>query len=162
MKMPKVVTISGGSGGFTLLRGLVKYPIDITSIATVFDNGGSTGILRDVYGALPQGDLRRCLLALILNNNQWRQLFNHRFTREGFLEDHALGNLILLAAEEIHGRVDTTKVLGEILGVHGKVLPVSVDDAHLEALLDDGATIRTESVIDKRNILTDTRKIEKV
>ena len=162
MKIPKVVTISGGSGGFTLLRGLVQYPIDITSIATVFDSGGSTGILRDEYGALPQGDLRRCLLALIPNNSQWRQLFNHRFVREGFLEDHALGNLILLAAEEIYGRADSTRVLGEILGVRGRVLPVSVDDAHLEALLDDGTIIRTESEIDTRNILTDTRKIEKV
>ena len=162
MLSKKVVTISGGSGGFTLLRGLVEYPIDIISIATVFDSGGSTGVLRDAYGALPQGDIRRCLLALIPNSSQWRGMFMHRFSRDGFLENHALGNLMLLAAEERYGRADAVKVLGEMLGARGQVMPVSVDDAHLVALLDDGSEIFTESAIDTRNILTDERKIVSV
>ena len=158
----KIVTISGGSGGFTLLRGLVEYPIDIISIATVFDSGGSTGVLRDAYGALPQGDLRRCLLALIPNSSQWREMFMHRFSRDGFLENHSLGNLILLAAEERFGRADAVRKLSEMLGARGQVMPVSVDDAHLVALLDDGTEVFTESAIDKRNILTDSRNIESV
>lgn len=148
--MKKIVTLSGGSGGFILLSGLAEYAIDITSIATVFDSGGSTGVLRDAYGALPQGDLRRCLLALTPNSSEWRKPFMRRQKEKGFLEGHPLGNLMLFAFEEDYGRADASKVLGKLMHTRGTVLPVSIDDAHLVATLSDGSEVFSESAIDTR------------
>ena len=48
--MKKVVTIGGGTGSFMLLSGLKHYPIDISAIVSMADDGGSTGILRDELG----------------------------------------------------------------------------------------------------------------
>ena len=62
--MKKVVTIGGGTGTFTVLTGLKKYPLELTAIVTMADDGGSTGRLRDEFGVLPPGDVRRCLVAL--------------------------------------------------------------------------------------------------
>lgn len=160
----KVVTIGGGSGGFTILRGLREYPIDITAVCTVFDSGGSTGVLRDAYGALPQGDLRRCLLALIPESGaDWRKLVMHRFEKnESGLSDHSLGNLMLLGAEKEWGRLEGILRIANLMKIRGTVLPVSIDDAHLMAELSDGEVIRTESSIDTRNVLSDERSINKV
>ena len=60
----KVVVIGGGTGNFVVLRGLKKYPLDLTAIVSMADDGGSTGILRDELGVLPPGDVRQCLVAL--------------------------------------------------------------------------------------------------
>lgn len=163
MNAKKIVTIGGGSGGFTLLRGLRDYPVDITAICTVFDSGGSTGVLRDEYGALPQGDVRRCLLALLPDEaSDWRRLLMHRFDKSGSLSDHALGNLLLFAAEKEWGRLGGIKQLCKLLGARGMVLPVSVDSAHLVAELSDGTRVNTESAIDTRNVLSDDRSIKRV
>ncbi|OGG61208.1 hypothetical protein A3C87_03620 [Candidatus Kaiserbacteria bacterium RIFCSPHIGHO2_02_FULL_49_34] len=159
--LPCIVTLSGGSGGYTLIRGLVEYPLDITSIATVFDDGGSTGVIRDAYGALPQGDLRRCILAQLRGDPHWRELFTHRF-QEKFLDDHSLGNIMLLAAEELWGRERAAATLAKMLGAQGRVLPISTDDSRLIATMDDGSTITGESNIDKRNIRHDARAISRM
>ncbi len=159
--LPRIVTLSGGSGGYTLIRGLVAYPLSITSIATVFDDGGSTGIIRDAYGALPQGDLRRCILAQLRDTQQWRELFTHRF-KDKFLANHSLGNIMLLAAEEIWGREHATATLATMLGAHGRVLPISTDDARLVATMGDGSTIIGESNIDTRDIRNDRRRISRM
>src|SRR3989344_5475707 len=159
--LPCIVTLSGGSGGYTLIRGLVEYPLDITSIATVFDDGGSTGVIRDAYGALPQGDLRRCILAQLRGDPHWRELFTHRF-QEKFLDDHSLGNIMLLAAEELWGRERAAATLAKMLGAQGRVLPISTDPSRPIATMDDGSTITGESNIDKRNIRHDARAISRM
>ena len=61
---PRVVVIGGGTGSFSVLSGLKKYPLDLTAIISMADNGGSTGILREEFGILPPGDIRRALVAL--------------------------------------------------------------------------------------------------
>lgn len=162
--LPKVVTITGGSGGFVVLRGLREYPLEITAISTVFDSGGSTGILRDQYGALPQGDVRRCLLALIPDSrSDWRKFLMHRFGKDDtLLPNQSFGNLMLLVAEREWGRNDAAAHLARLMNARGNVLPVSVDTAHLMAELEGGETIATESAIDTRNILSDDRKIVRV
>lgn len=88
---PRAVTIRGGTGSFVLLSGLKRYVRDLTAIVTMFDDGGSTGILRDELGVLPSGDVRQCLAALA----QWlrlRDLFNYRF-EEGTFAGDSFGNL---------------------------------------------------------------------
>ena len=80
LKSKNIVTIGGGTGTFTVLSGLKKYPtdmIDLTAIVTMADNGGSTGRLRDEFGYLPVGDVRMALAALsdTGERNLLRELF---------------------------------------------------------------------------------------
>lgn len=161
-KIPKIVTISGGSGGFTVCRALSRYPLSITAIPSVFDSGGSSGVLRDVYGALPQGDVRRCILALLPSADmEWRQLLSFRFDKAGPLSNHSLGNLMLFAAEREWGRSGGVDVLCKLLKTNGRVVPVSVDSADLCAELSDGSDICGESMIDRR-LRTDRRSIKRI
>ena len=94
MTRKKIVTIGGGTGSFTLLSGLKKYPVDISAVVSMMDDGGSTGILRDELGVLPPGDVRQCLVALSDSSKEMRELMNYRFDKGG-LKGHSFGNLFL-------------------------------------------------------------------
>jgi len=145
----KIVVLSGGTGGFTVLKGLKNFSdkIEITSIVNVFDSGGSTGILKDEYGILPPGDLRRCLIALA-EDDMLRDLFTYRFTN-GCLNGHSFGNLFLTALTQISGSdIDAIKKTEKILKIKGEVLPISLDHADVNALLEDGQIIKGETNID--------------
>ena len=161
----KIVTIGGGTGGFTVNRGLHAYPVLPAAICTVFDSGGSSGMLRDEFGSLPQGDIRRCLIALADDKDDTlREMFQFRFTNghtPTALSDHSLGNLLLLAAEKTWGPIEGIRRVSRMLGLHGQVLPISIDNAHLCAELSDGSTIVGETNIDLRP-LEDVRLVKKV
>ena len=94
--MKRVVVIGGGTGNFVVLRGLKKYPLELTAIVSMADDGGSTGILRDELGVLPPGDVRQCLVALSNSSRLMRSLMNYRFENGG-LGGHSFGNLLLSA-----------------------------------------------------------------
>src|SRR5471030_1983681 len=102
MNRKKIVTIGGGTGSFMLLQGLKKYPVDISAIVSMADDGGSTGVLRDELGVLPPGDVRQCLVALADSSEMLRKLMNYRFDKGG-LKGHNFGNLFLSALEKING-----------------------------------------------------------
>jgi uncharacterized cofD-like protein len=162
----RVVTIGGGTGGFVVNSGLRAFSVHATAICTVFDSGGSTGVLRDEFGALPQGDIRRCMLALMDDkDHRWRTLFNHRFANSNGtsgLSNHSLGNLLLLGSEQAWGPIAGLRNLCQMFNVRGEVLPISLDKkVELCAMLDDGTTVVGESHIDFRS-LDDTRVIERV
>ncbi len=149
--MKNVVVIGGGSGIFNVLKGLKNYPVSITSIVTMFDNGGSTGLLRDEFGILPMGDIRRSLVALApdTENSTLRDLFNFRFAEESSLKGHSFGNLFLQALTSISGNeVAAIKKASEILNIKHVILPISIDDAHLCATLENGLVIKGETSID--------------
>lgn len=150
--MKKIVTIGGGTGSYMVLRGLKKFPFDITAVVTIFDSGGSAGALRDEFGILPPGDLRRCLVALSEGKRRaiLRDLFNFRFDKKGSsLHGHSFGNLFLLALSEIYGSdVEAIKKASILLNLKGRVLPVSLDNSHLHATLEDGTEIVGETNID--------------
>src|SRR5262249_33235150 len=104
----KLVTIGGGTGLATLLAGLRPYlkdssspPISLTAIVTVTDDGKSSGRLRGEFSVLPPGDIRNCLVALADNENSMTELFRHRFPGNGDLGGHSLGNLIILALNQM-------------------------------------------------------------
>jgi uncharacterized cofD-like protein len=145
----KVVVIGGGTGVFTLLTGLKNYFEDISAVVTVADEGGSSGMLREDFGILPPGDIRRALVALSSTDNKTlSELFNYRFT-EGRLSEHSFGNLMLTALERITGSFEgAIAEAGEILAVKGSVIPVTLEDVHLEVQLENGSTIRGEHNID--------------
>ena len=94
--MKNIVIIGGGTGTFTLLSGLRKFPSNNSVIVSSSDDGGSTGVLRKELGVMPPGDIRQCLVGLSYTQKELRELFNFRFTK-GSLSGHALGNLILAA-----------------------------------------------------------------
>ena len=105
--MKKVVVIGGGTGVFTVLSGLKNYPYELSAIVSMSDDGGSTGTLREEFGMLPPGDIRRALVALSSSDNKMlSELFNYRFEEGTGLKGHSLGNLLLTALERITGRFD--------------------------------------------------------
>lgn len=148
MKMKNIVTIGGGTGSFTLLTGLKKYPVNIAAIVSMVDDGGSTGILRDELGVLPPGDVRQCLVALSESSEILRELLNYRF-ESGGLKGHNFGNLFLSALEKISGNFG--KAVGEaikILNVKGEVIPVTDQDIKLCMRLKNGKILQGQSQIE--------------
>lgn len=149
--MKKIVVVGGGSGIFNVLKGLKNYPVSITSIVTSFDNGGSTGRLRDELGILPPGDIRRSLVALApdTGDSTLRDLFSFRFAETSSLQGHSFGNLFIHALTTISGgEIAGIKKAAEILGINHTILPVSLDIANLSATLVDGSIIEGETNID--------------
>lgn len=101
---PRIVTIGGGHGLATLLRGLKTYTRNLTAVVTVADDGGSSGRLRESYGILPPGDIRNCLAALSNDEQMLTQLFQYRFSSANDeLEGHSFGNLFITALADITG-----------------------------------------------------------
>ncbi len=145
--------IGGGTGVFTVLTGLKKYTPNLTAVVTMADEYGSTGILREEFGILPTGDVRRALIALAdADNKLLSELFNYRFKEGVGLTGHNFGNLMLAALERITGSFTSAiKEVGKILGVKGKVLPSTFTKAKLFAELENGKIIKGESNIDVPN-----------
>ncbi|WP_409306087.1 uridine diphosphate-N-acetylglucosamine-binding protein YvcK [Peribacillus sp. SCS-155] len=145
---PKVVVIGGGTGLPVLLRGLKKYPIDITAIVTVADDGGSSGRLRDELDIPPPGDVRNVLAALSDVEPLVEQMFQHRFRSANELSGHSLGNLIIAAMTSITGDfVHAIQEMSKVLNVRGKVLPSANQSVILHAEMEDGSIVSGESKI---------------
>ncbi len=139
--MKKVVTIGGGTGHYTLLRGLKNYDIDIYAIVSMVDSGGSTGKLRDEFGYLPPGDLRQCLVALSEAPELLRKIFNFRIGKD------SVGNYIIAAAEASVGKDKYVQELGKILRIKGKVIPITIDNTHLYATTSRGRKLKKEEEV---------------
>jgi uncharacterized cofD-like protein len=128
-----VVVMGGGTGTFTVLTALKRYPLNLSAIVTMSDDGGSTGILRDELGVLPPGDVRTCLVALSSSDELMRTLMNYRFD-SGKLKGHSFGNLLLSALEKVTGSFDeAVDKVGEVLRIRGRVIPATLDKVRLMA-----------------------------
>ena len=77
--MKKVVVLGGGTGLSTLLRGLKQFPVDITAIVAVSDDGRSTGKLRQEFNVPAVGDIRQVIIALSETEPLFEKLLNYRF-----------------------------------------------------------------------------------
>ena len=132
---PRIVTIGGGHGLSTLLRGLKNYSYNITAVVTVADDGGSSGRIRRTQGIPPPGDIRNCLAALSTDEALMTQLFQYRFSDSNpELDGHPFGNLFISALSEITGSFEEAVVeSGRVLAVHGRVLPATLHDVRLVA-----------------------------
>jgi len=141
-----VVVIGGGTGTFTVLSGLKKYPFNLTAIVSMADDGGSTGALRDELGVLPPGDVRQCLVALSASDTLMRALMNYRF-ESGQLKGHNFGNLLLSALEKTTGSFDNAvEKASDILRIRGRVVPATLDKVTLVAKIGK-RTVRGEQAI---------------
>ncbi|MDW0111024.1 gluconeogenesis factor YvcK family protein [Sporosarcina aquimarina] len=144
----KIVVFGGGTGLSTLLRGLKNYPVDLTAVVTVADDGGSSGRLLDQYDIPPPGDVRKVMAALSDVEPLIEQLFQYRFTTQDDLHGHSLGNLMLAAMTDITGDfASAVKKMGQVLNIKGKVLPAANQRITLHAELDDGTIVTGESKI---------------
>lgn len=145
---PRIVVIGGETGLSVLLKGLKKYTSRLTAAVTVTDDGGSSGRLRAELGVLPPGDIRNCLVALAETETLMDKVFQHRFVQGSGLEGHNLGNLLLVAMTEITGDfVSAIKEVSKVLKVRGKVIPATLQQVSLGAIMKDGTTVIGETSI---------------
>jgi len=146
----RIACLGGGTGLYTLLSGLKTLPgLHLTSIVSMSDDGGSTGVLRDRFGILPPGDIRRSLVALSTAPDLLNELMQYRFRQGGELKGHNIGNLLITALSEMHGSMNqAVRLLSEILNIQGSVIPVTETPNTLKAELENGAVIEGEHRID--------------
>jgi len=155
----KVVVLGGGTGLSFLLRGLKQFPVDITAIVSVCDDGRSTGRLRSEFNLPAMGDLRQVLISLSETEPVVGKLLNYRFKTTSDLDGHPIGNLLLTAAAEMTGSMSNgVRTLSKVLDLKGKVVPFSEDDnITLMAEMTDGTIVEGE-----HNITQSNKKIKKV
>lgn len=138
----KVVALGGGHGLAATLASLRKITPLITAIVTVADNGGSSGRLRQEFPILPPGDLRMALAALCADDEwgrEWATIMQHRFTGEGSLQGHAVGNLLLAALwDRDEDPVAGLDRVASLLKVVGRVLPMASQPLDIEGTFQDG------------------------
>lgn len=157
MKQLKIVLIGGGTGLSVLARGLKQYPIDITAIVTVADDGGSTGKIRDEMDIPAPGDVRNVLAALSDVEPTLESLFQYRFEANK-ISGHSLGNLLIAAMTNITQDFGhAIKELSKILNIKGRVIPSTISSVSLNAEMEDGEIVSGES-----NIPMKHKKIQRV
>ena len=141
----KVVVLGGGTGSSTLLRGLKEFPIDLTAIVSVCDDGNSTGVLREEFNIPAVGDIRRVLVSLSETEPLVMELFNYRFHTTSDLDGHTVGNLLLTASSEITGNLsDGIEALSKIFNLKGKVVPLTEENVILMGEMGDGSIVEGE------------------
>ena len=144
----KVVVFGGGTGISCLLRGLKNFPVDITAIITVSDNGSSTGKLREEFLMPAMGDIRNVIVNLSDADDKIKELLQYRFDTYTDLNGHPIGNLILVGMYNMTGSLkESIKVLSDFLNVRHKVLPLSEDYLTLMGETENGEIIRGETEI---------------
>lgn len=151
-KKPKVVIIGGGTGTYTLLTGLKKYPLSISAIVSMMDSGGSNRILRDELGLLPTSDIRQCILALTQKKDTdlVRKLFTYRFNKGKRFFGMTFGNLFMAALADIYK--DQKKAIEktcEFFEIKGDIIPVTYQDCHLGAIYENKKRVIGEHLIDE-------------
>lgn len=157
----RIVTMGGGTGTYVVLSALKNFDFNLSAIVSMSDDGGSTGRLRDDYGVLPPGDIRRSLIALSTTSKPLRKLFDYRF-ENGDLDGHNFGNLFLSALEKIEGSFyQAVLTASKMLSVKGRVIPVTLNDVRLQAELENGEVISGETNIDipKHNPMLKIKKV---
>lgn len=143
-----LVTVGGGTGLSTMLRGLKEHTSNITAVVTMADDGGSSGQLR-VHGLLPPGDLRNCMAALADSEAVMTDLVQYRFKGHG-LDGHVLGNLLVAAMCEITDDfAGAVRNLSKVLAIRGKVLPSTLENVQLSAILMDGTEVVGQRHVNK-------------
>ena len=145
----KVVVLGGGTGMSFLLKGLKDFPIDITAVITVSDNGRSTGKLREEFHTPAVGDIRKVITNLSQIDEPIKEMMSYRFKTSSDLNGHAVGNLILTAMLDITGSLSSSiEHLSKLLDVRHTVLPISEDsDLTLMARYKDGEVVEGEEQI---------------
>lgn len=162
----RIVSIGGGTGLSTLLKGLKKHSsyhlpnyqpalprVEITAIVTVTDDGGSSGRLRRQMSMLPPGDIRNCMVALAEDENLLTRLFQYRFEAGRGLKGHSFGNLFLAVLTQITGDfAKAVQMSSEVLAIAGRIYPSTQTNVALRATLADGTQVEGETRISHSSV----------
>ncbi len=145
----KVIVFGGGTGLSCLLKGLKEFPLDITAVVSVCDDGGSAGILRKEFDTVAMGDIRRVLVSMSNEEDTLEKVFNYRFSK-GSLRGHTVGNIFLTGQTMISGSVEKAiEDLNNIFSLRGKVIPFTEDKVVLMSKMEDGSIVKGEHKITK-------------
>lgn len=156
--MKKIVIFGGGSGLSQMLKGLKLFPIDITAVVSVSDNGGSTLRLRKDFNIPAVGDISKVMLAMSNIDEDIINLMNYRFSASKTLGNHSIKNLLLTALLEQKGDfAHALPVFTKLLDIKGEILPITEENAELVGITKDGKKVYGET-----NITKTKKKIEKV
>lgn len=147
--MKKIVCFGGGNAmPRAVLLGLKRYSLKITAVCAMLDSGGSAGRLRTDYKIVSPGDIRRAFIALSNTSPVIENLFDYRF-KTGELKGHNFANLFITALELATNDYEkTSREIKKILNVRHEVLPVTLDNSNLWAVLENGKIIKGETNID--------------
>ena len=145
---PRILSIGGGTGLSTLLRGLKNGPGDLSVIVTVTDDGGSSGRLREELNVMPPGDIRNCMIALSEDEHLMSRLFRFRFNSKGDLHGHSFGNLFLTALAGVTGDfAEAVRLTSEVLAIKGVIYPSTNSQVTLRGQLSDDSWVDGETRI---------------
>ncbi len=161
----KLVCIGGGTGLSSLLSGIKQHTsnrrpgseiIDMDNLAaivSVSDDGGSSGRLVEEFDVIPPGDIRQLLVALSNDHGLLARLFGYRFSSDGDLGGHTVGNLLLIALTELNNGSFPKAIqeASKLLSTRGRIIPVSLDGTILCAELTGGDIVCGESNIPERS-----------
>ena len=170
-KNPSVVALGGGHGLSASLSALRLMSDRLTAVVTVADDGGSSGRLREELDVLPPGDLRMALAALCDDSEwgrTWSAMLQHRFSSSGELDNHAVGNLLIVALWELLGdEVEGLDWVGRLLGARGRVLPMASVPLVVEADVRHPATAEEpepalETVVGQSKVAVTEGRIEQL
>ena len=141
----KIVVLGGGTGMSSLLRGLKQFPIDITAIVSVCDDGSSTGRLRKEFNIPAVGDIRKVLISLSETEPLVEKLLEYRFSTDSDLDGHPVGNLLLAAMANVSKNMcEGIASIGKILNLKGNVVPLTEDNVTIIAKMKDGNVVAGE------------------
>ncbi len=148
----KIVVLGGGTGMSSLLKGLKEFPVDITAVVSVCDDGRSTGRLREEFHVPAMGDIRQVLISLSETEPLVEKLLNYRFNTTSDLNGHPIGNLLLTAMSNMTGNMSSgVEALGKVFNLKGKVIPLTDDEVTLVGQMEDGSIIEGEHNITQYN-----------
>lgn len=148
--MKKIVIFGGGSGLSQLLKGIKLFPVEITAVVSVADNGGSTGLLRRELKIPAVGDITKVMLSMADTNQDVIDLMNYRFTKSKTLGIHSVKNLLLMALMDLKGNfASAMPVMEKLLDVKGNILPLTEDNVNLVGITSSGKKVIGEHQITK-------------
>lgn len=153
-----IVVLGGGTGQSVLLKGLKRFPFNITAVVSVSDDGRSSGKIRQELNLPAVGDIRSVLISLAETEDIVEKMINYRFKSNGDLNGHSLGNLLIAGLTDVYGNLSNAVLqISKILNLKGEVLPLTNDNVVLMGKMTDGSIIEGE-----HNITSSDKKIEKI
>jgi len=149
--MKKIVIFGGGSGLSQILKGLKLFPLDITAVVSVSDNGRSTGKLRKEMNIPAVGDITKVMLSMANVSKDMQNLMNYRFTKSKTLGNHSIKNLLLTALLDLKGDfASSLPIMEDLLDItNAKILPLTEDSVNLVGITQNGKKIVGEEQITK-------------
>ncbi|MGQ7952039.1 gluconeogenesis factor YvcK family protein, partial [Providencia huashanensis] len=144
-----VVALGGGHGLGRVMSSLSSLGSRLTGIVTTTDNGGSTGRIRRSEGGIAWGDMRNCLNQLITEPSIASAMFEYRFSGNGELSGHNLGNLMLKSLDHLSVRpLEAINLIRNMLKVDAQLIPMSESPVDLMAVDEMGNEVYGEVNVD--------------